>query len=82
MTTNHKDASLAAILAPYRMNGISRAVGVDMATVRRWFRGVSLPRPRNYVALARFLRMSVEDLADLIAEDSKRMALARVSEVA
>ena len=71
--------SLAALLAPYKMIAIAAAVRVDMATVRRWYRGRSLPRPQNYVALAKFLRMSVEDLADLIAEDSKRMALARVS---
>lgn len=71
--------SFAALIAPYKQTAIARAVGVDIGTVGRWYRGYSLPRPQNYVALSRFLRLSVEELAGLIAEDSKRIALARVS---
>ncbi len=82
MIAIHKDKSLASLLRRYKMIAIAADVHVDMATVRRWYRGHSLPRPEKYRALAGFLRMSIEELADLIAEDSKRMALARVSEVA
>lgn len=72
--------SLKELLRPYKQSAIAEETGARAATVHKWYHGESLPEPPFYVALARVLRITVEELADIVAEDSKRRALARVSE--
>lgn len=71
--------SFAEMLQPYRQDAIAQAVGVAKTAVHGWYHGRTFPREEHYPAIARFLRISVEQLATVIADERKRRTLDRIA---
>jgi hypothetical protein len=59
------------LLEPYRGTAIATCLRVHRVTVMSWKKGFSLPAPRHIPRLAGFLRVSVAELALLVATDAE-----------
>ena len=54
--------SLAALLEPYNLAAVARALGVAPSTVYRWRDGDAKPMGKSLQSLARFLRIDADDI--------------------
>lgn len=63
--------TLSAILQPYSQANIARALNVPKPTVARWYHGEGVPPVKLVPALAELLRVSVEDLTQIIARSAE-----------
>jgi transcriptional regulator with XRE-family HTH domain len=58
----------------FSQEGLAERLQVDRATIVRWEKGESLPQPWKRVELAKSLRVSVEQLDELLTEQSPAAA--------
>jgi len=77
-----KPQTLAEYLRPYRQDAVAEAVGVAKTAVHGWYHGRTFPRDEHLPKLAQFLRITVSELAAVIADDRRRRSLERVAEIA
>ncbi len=54
------------VVAGFTQEALAEALGVDRTTVGRWERGEQLPQPWQRPDLARQLRVTLEELDDLL----------------
>lgn len=74
--------TLALWLQPYKQEAVAEAVGVGTSTAHCWYHGLTLPRDEHIPKLARFLRLTVAELFEIIAEERKQRSLERLAEIA
>jgi len=70
---------LADIVGPFKLAALAEATGRSRQSVHAWQSGDSLPDVASLPGLSRLLRMSIDELATIIAADAADRELARAS---
>ncbi|HEX3459198.1 MAG TPA: hypothetical protein VHR97_14720 [Candidatus Baltobacteraceae bacterium] len=78
MANTFEQPSIIKFLRPYRADAIAEAVGRSRSVATRWQAGRGLPDVAALPALAAFLRVDLDELTRMVAEEAN----ARKAEVA
>ena len=70
--TARMDISLPGLLQAYPSADIAKVVKIDQDSVRAWKRGNAFPHPARMKPLARFLKLPLSELGEIVARDRRR----------
>jgi transcriptional regulator with XRE-family HTH domain len=72
--------TLAGLLESRNHAEVARRVGTGRNAVNRWAHGIGVPQAQRLPALAKVLGISIVELTRIVANDTKRIRAASVSD--